>query len=62
MKIYRRCFKTTTEVLEFCDKVMEYGHPYSVLGMYTEDGKDYIEYAKLDGKEEVTIHFTPWDE
>lgn len=60
MKLYRRRFKTTSELLEFYEKLIAYGHPFFPITSYTEDGFEYIEYGKIDGKDEVTIHFTPW--
>lgn len=64
MILFKRWFKTSEELREFLNKVIEYGQPFFVICMYTEDGKEYIEYGKDDGKEGITKSYAqpPWDE
>lgn len=62
MKIYIRHFDTSKEALEFCRKVNEYGRPFMVYTMYTRNGKEYVEYWKIDGKKEIQICYNPFEE
>lgn len=60
MKLFRRRFNTYEELLKFWKKVKAYGHGYFPISFYTENGYEYIEYGKDDGKDKIDICIHPW--